>query len=106
MFNDAVNVLDYVAEDYIVLAKYVQSFPFDSETGLPTIPADSIYSDKYGDGRITILSEEQPETEPESVVLPETDEILTDDSFRMIPNRYYGIGSLWKFIHLANSSRN
>ena len=106
MFNDAVNVLDYVAEDYMVLAKYVQSFPVDSETGLPTIPADSIYSDKNGDGRITILTEKQSETETESVVLPETDEVLTDDSLRIIPNRYYGIGSLWRFIHLANSSRN
>ena len=35
MFNDAVNVLDYVLEDYLVLATYIQSFPVDETIGLP-----------------------------------------------------------------------
>jgi len=54
MLKDAVNVLDYVAEDYMVLANYIRSFPVDEETGLPTIPVESEYSDLYGSGRITI----------------------------------------------------
>ena len=54
MFKDAVNVLDYVSEDYMVLANYVKSFPADA-SGLPTIGADSAYSNVYGDGRITVL---------------------------------------------------
>lgn len=33
MFEDAVNVLDYVMEDYMVLATYVQSFPDGKVTG-------------------------------------------------------------------------
>jgi len=55
MLNGAVNVLDYVSEDYLVLAKYIQSFPVDAATGLPTITADSGYDDVYGSGRITIV---------------------------------------------------
>lgn len=55
MFDGAVNVLDYVAEDYMVLANYIQSFPVDPKTGLPTITADSGYADVNGSGRITIL---------------------------------------------------
>lgn len=56
MLNGAVNVLDYVAEDYMVLANYIQSFPVDEATGLPTIKKDSGYGDVYGSGRITILN--------------------------------------------------
>ena len=57
MFDGAVNVLDYVMEDYLVLANYAQSFPEK------TIKADNSvlganYGDKYGDDRIEIISEE------------------------------------------------
>ena len=55
MFNGAVNVLDYVAEDYMVLANYIQSFPVNEATGLPTITAESGYEDVNGSGRITVL---------------------------------------------------
>ncbi len=56
MFGGAVNVLDYVMEDYMVLANYVKSFPVDEETGLPTITAEnSPYESIYGEGRITLL---------------------------------------------------
>ena len=60
MLNGAVNVLDYVAEDYMVLANYVQAF----ENGVvdavnspllksyPSMLLD--YSDVQGSGRITI----------------------------------------------------
>lgn len=57
MLNGAVNILDYVAEDYMVLANYIQSFPVSEETGLPTITAQSGYGDVNGSGRITIVSE-------------------------------------------------
>lgn len=57
MLNGAVNVLDYVAEDYMVLANFIQSFPVDGSTGLPTITAQSDYGDVNGSGRITILNE-------------------------------------------------
>ena len=57
MFDGAVNVLDYVSEDYMVLANYVESFPVDEGTGLPTIPADSQYAEVTGNGRITIVNE-------------------------------------------------
>lgn len=55
MLNDAVNVLDYVAEDYMVLANYIQSFPADPATGLPTVTAEDGYGDVNGSGRITVL---------------------------------------------------
>ena len=57
MFDGAVNVLDYVSEDYMVLANYVESFPVDEATGLPTITADSQYAEVTGNGRITIVNE-------------------------------------------------
>ena len=55
MLSSAVNVLDYVAEDYMVLANYIQSFPVDAKTGLPTIGGDSGYGEVTGSGRITVL---------------------------------------------------
>lgn len=57
MLNGAVNVLDYVAEDYMVLANYIQSFPADEKTGLPTISAEDGYEDVHGSGRITVIYE-------------------------------------------------
>ena len=59
MFGGAVNVKDYVMEDYMVLANYAKSFPVDETSGLPTITAEnSEYGDIYGAGRITIVEEE------------------------------------------------
>ena len=57
MLQGAENVLDYVAEDYMVLADYLQSFPVDEATGLPTISVGSQYADVNGSGRITIVHE-------------------------------------------------
>ena len=62
MFSGAVNVKDYVMEDYMVLANYAQSFPVDETTKLPTITAEnSVYGNIYGAGRITIVAEEEVE---------------------------------------------
>ena len=53
MFDGAVNVLDYVMEDYMVLANYIKSFPVDETTGLPTVTAEnSPYGDVDYVGRI------------------------------------------------------
>ncbi len=91
MFDGAVNVLDYVMEDYMVLANYVQSFPVDETSGLPTITAEnSPYGDVNGNGRIVVVAEDpnpaeptdpvEPSdpTEPEPVVNPFTDVAETD----------------------------
>ena len=56
MFDGAVNVLDYVMEDYMVLANYIQSFPVDQATGLPTVTAEnSPYGTVDYVGRIKLL---------------------------------------------------
>ncbi len=89
MFDGAVNVLDYVMEDYQVLANYVKSFPVDAETGLPTIGADSQYAKVTDESRIILVTEKEEEpvdpseptepseptdpTEPEPVKNPFTD---------------------------------
>ncbi len=51
MFEGAENIVDYVMEDYMVLANYVQSFEDTDGDGLPNV---SGYGDLHGDGRITI----------------------------------------------------
>lgn len=50
MYQGSTNVLDYVMEDYMVLANYIQSFSKD-KNGLPVVTG---YENLYGDGRITI----------------------------------------------------
>lgn len=61
MFDGAVNVVDYVMQDYLVLANYIKAFDVDDETGLPTIepwpcgPYGVDYSNVYGSGRIVAL---------------------------------------------------
>ena len=58
MFKGAVNVLDYVAEDYMVLADYIKTFPVSGETDLPTITAEnSQYGNVNGSGRIVLVTE-------------------------------------------------
>ena len=57
MFDGAVNVLDYVMEDYMVLANYVKSFPVNAN-GLHEIPTtDSRYASVYGEGRSVQFAE-------------------------------------------------
>ena len=56
MFDGAVNVLDYVMEDYMVLANYIKSFPVDETTGLPTVTAEnSPYGKTDYVGRIKLV---------------------------------------------------
>ena len=99
MFDGAVNILDFAAEDYMVLANYIQSFPVDKNTGLPTITAGSGYSDINGSGRITILDGEESSSRHEDgmyVVLP-------GDSLWKIAQEYYGDGNRWPALYDANS---
>ena len=57
MFDGAINVLDYVMEDYMVLANYIKSFPVDETTGLPTVTAEnSPYGQTDYVGRIKLVS--------------------------------------------------
>lgn len=60
MFSSAVNVLDYVMEDYMVLANYIQAFE-NGEVGAANSPLAAKYpgmlldySSVYGSGRIVI----------------------------------------------------
>ena len=62
MFDGAVNVLDYVMEDYMVLANYVSAFPghmvhADNSPLLAKYPAMLLnYSTLDGSGRIVFES--------------------------------------------------
>ena len=51
MFQGATNILDYVMEDYMVLANYVQAFEDTDGDGLPNVTG---YDNLEGAGRITI----------------------------------------------------
>ncbi|MGM9553347.1 MAG: 5'-nucleotidase C-terminal domain-containing protein, partial [Faecousia sp.] len=58
MFKGAANVLDYVMEDYMVLANYVKSFP--TKNGKHEIEAQNSvlganYAEITGEGRITVV---------------------------------------------------
>lgn len=97
MFGGAVNVLDYVMEDYQVLANYVKSFPVDEATGLPTITAEnSPYGEVTGEGRITLVKEEEPDpTEP-----TEPDPKPVENPFKDVKKTDYFYDSvLWAVEH-------
>ena len=104
MYAGAVNVLDYVMEDYMVLATYIQSFPVDEATGLPTIGLTSAghpdYSSVYGTGRITVLT--NTAAEPEEPV-EETYVVMTGDCLWTIARKLLGSGAKWTDIFKANS---
>jgi len=114
MFAGAVNVLDYVAEDYMVLADYIRSFPVDETSGLPTIAEGMGYDSIYGSGRISIrgavVTEPEPGPEPEPQPEPEPEpedsflryEVQPGDSLWKISFDHYGRGAEWRIIYEAN----
>lgn len=83
MFSSAVNVLDYVMEDYMVLANYVQGFENGVvEAGnsplLAKYPAMLLdYSTTNGSGRIVMEEEERTEEAAEEVI-EETSETVEE----------------------------
>lgn len=98
MFDGAVNVLDYVMEDYMVLANYVQSFEDGVVTGYAQ-PA----------GRITIVDDaaETPEEPEEPAADPEPAEgatyvVAAGDSLWKIAREHLGSGARWGEIYAAN----
>ena len=108
MLRGAPNVLDYVAEDYMVLAEYIKSFPVSEETGVPTITAEHGYGDVNGQGRVTILTEssEEPEqAQEQEPAQPEVSESYTvkgGDSLWAIARKVYGSGAKWILIYESN----
>ena len=100
MYAGAVNVLDYVMEDYMVLAEYIRSFPVDVATGLPTIGLTSAghpdYSNVYGN-RITLL--DGAAEEPTDV----TYVVQAGDCLWTIAANLLGSGTKWNDIYQANT---
>ncbi len=75
MFDGAVNVLDYVMEDYMVLANYVQGFE-NGVVGATNSPLNEKYAglkinytEVTGDGRIVLVEDLPPKTGDANVVL-------------------------------------
>lgn len=104
MFSGAVNVLDYAAEDYMVLANYITSFLVDEETGLPTITAADGYAVVSGNDRITIITEAVEEAEEEIPADAELYTVGAGDTLWKLAQRYYGTGSKWGVLYEANKS--
>lgn len=107
MFEGAVNVLDYVMEDYMVLANYVQSFPLDAATGLHQVVARELpalssgpvdYTSVTGTGRINILSQ------PAEPAASATYVVMAGDTLWKIAKHLYGSGTRWADIYGANSA--
>lgn len=89
MFNGAVNVVDYVMEDYMVLANYIKAFEgvvveADNSPLLDKYPGMLInYGDVNGSGRIEIVTEteEEPVTDDSKPAdSTQTDDTEKDDS--------------------------
>lgn len=86
MFDGAVNVLDYVMEDYMVLANYVESF----ENGVVTGYASP-------QGRITVTNEMVQENTNAGAYL-----VVRGDSLWLIAKNQLGSGNRWREIYELN----
>ena len=88
-FEGAVNVLDYVMEDYMVLANYIQSFEGGKVTGYAA-----------PQGRITIKG--MPSVQPEQATQTETYTVAAGDNLWKIAEKTLGSGNKWEKIYQAN----
>jgi hypothetical protein len=94
MFDGAVNVLDYVMEDYMVLANYIRSFEGGKVTG---------YAEPQG--RITILDGSAQPAVPVVPAAPAEHAAYTvapGDTLWGIAAKLLGSGAQWSAIYEAN----
>lgn len=101
MFKDSVNVLDYVAEDYMVLANYIESFAKNAD-GVPTITAADGYSDVNGSGRIRMITSENKAEMGSETAAEGTYVVVDGDSLWKIAVKVYGNGKKWTVLFDAN----
>ena len=96
----------------MVLANYMESFPVDDATGLPTISAGSGYDNVNGSGRITIITSGQSDAAVEhsgNSDIPAASGgvteyvVLPGDSLWKIAQTCYGSGSCWGILYEANA---
>jgi len=92
MFDGAVNVLDYVMEDYMVLANYVKSFEGGKVTGY-----------EQPKGNITILTAPAEEPAPEEPAVV-TYTVAAGDNLWKIASKTLGSGVKWSAIYEANKT--
>ncbi len=91
MFDGAVNVVDYVMDDYLLLAEYVKSFPDGKLTG---------YAQSAG--RITLVNEPDLPAEDPMPPAQQTYVVIPGDCLWAIAMRVYGTGARYDRISAAN----
>lgn len=103
MFEGAVNVLDYVMEDYMVLADYVKSFTngvvtgYEKPQGRITVLAGA--GENHGENAAEVSGADwKNETEMEVYV------VARGDSLWLIAKNQLGAGSRWQEIYQLNQN--
>ncbi len=104
MFDGAVNVLDYVMEDYMVLASYVQSFQDNKITGYAGNAGRITVLQASGEETPSELSSEIPSETPgvPGHSEPGTYVVAAGDSLWKIAAKTLGNGEQWGIIYEAN----
>lgn len=98
MFDGAVNVLDYVMEDYMVLANYVKSFEGGVVTGY-SAPQGRITFGKAGASTAAPKTPAQtPEASGDGYV------VVVGDSLWLIAKNQLGNGNRWEEIYALNQA--
>lgn len=93
------NIVDGVAVDYMAPLEYIQSFPKDAATGLPTIKAGMGYD--APEGRITIVGAKVEEPAPAETTGTEYT-VKAGDTLWGIARATYKDGFQWTKIYEAN----
>ena len=95
----------FVANDYVTLVDYIQSFPVDPATGLHTVPAGAGYDEFAHTGRINYVNEPvgQPTvTEPTQPATANTHVVVKGDNLSKLAQKYLGSANKWRVIYEAN----